>query len=113
MTSAATTWDLLAPEQTFDLPGIAGFERVKAIYDVDKNSVVVTTIEGREIRISAWRDRGTGQYVSDFERRATVTSGEQRLHVWSATPAYERCYADDAAGCLEAAILEVDRVHVS
>ena len=53
-----------------------------------------------------------GEYVADFERRATVTCGEQRLTVWSQTPAYVRISADDAAGCLEAAILEVDRVHV-
>ena len=41
-----------------------------------------------------------------------MTCGEQRLTVWSQTPAYDRISADDAAGCLEAAILEVDRVHV-
>lgn len=110
--NSITTWDLQAPEYTFDWQDITGFERVKAIYEVSENSVVVETIEGREIRISAWLDRRTGQYVADFERRATVTCGEQRLTVWSQTPAYVRISADDAAGCLEAAILEVDRVHV-
>ena len=32
--------------------------------------------------------------------------------VWAETPAYRPCTADDAASCLEAAVLEVDRVNI-
>jgi len=32
--------------------------------------------------------------------------------VWAQTPAYQACTADDLEACLEAAVLEVNRVHV-
>jgi hypothetical protein len=41
-----------------------------------------------------------------------ITSGGQQVRVWAQTPAYARCVADDLIGCLEAAVLEVDRLPV-
>jgi hypothetical protein len=86
-------------------------DKVVAIYQVGDSAVVVETNEGREVRITAWLDRGTGRYVADFERRSAMPGGGQ-LKVWAHTPAYPRCVADDLLGCLEAAILAVDRVPV-
>jgi hypothetical protein len=50
--------------------------------------------------------------VSEYERRGVIRSGGQELRVWAQTPAYRRCTADDAASCLEAAVLQVDRVNI-
>jgi hypothetical protein len=111
MSSVAVT-DLLARESSDPVQELSGFERVKAIYEVGEKSVVVETTEGREVRITAWLDRLSGQYVADFERRGTVTHGNQQLRVWAHTNAHERVVADDASACLEAAIREVDRVQV-
>jgi hypothetical protein len=52
------------------------------------------------------------KYVSEYERRSVLKSGGHDLRVWAQTPAYKRCTADDAASCLEAAVLEVDRINV-
>jgi hypothetical protein len=87
-------------------------DRVAAVYDAGENTVVVGTNDGREIRITAWRDRSTGEYVAQYERLSVVRSGDQKLRVWAQTPAYERCVSRDIHACLEAAILEVDRVQV-
>ena len=54
----------------------------------------------------------SGRYVADFEKRSAVSIGAQKLRVWAETPAYPRCVSDDLVGCLEAAILEVDRMPV-
>jgi hypothetical protein len=54
----------------------------------------------------------SGQYVADFKRRCTATSGGQQVRVWAQTSAYARCVSDDLVGCLEAAIVAVDRLHV-
>jgi hypothetical protein len=80
-------------------------------YAIGDHSVVLETTEGREIRVTAWHDRAAGKYVSEYERRGVIRSGGHELRVWAQTPAYKRCTADDAASCLEAAVLEVDRVH--
>ena len=112
MNSPAPRSDLLTRESYVDWDDLAGLDKIVAIYQIGANTVVVETTEGREIRITAWFDRQTGQYVADFERRSTVTSGGQQLRVWAHTPAYARCVAEDLVGCLEAAILAVDRVPV-
>jgi hypothetical protein len=90
----------------------SGLERIAAVYDVGENSIVVVTNDRREIRITAWRDRSTGRYVVQYERLSVITSGGQQLRVWAQTPVYERCASDDLGACLEAAVLEVDRVKV-
>jgi hypothetical protein len=95
-----------------DWDDLAGLDKIVAIYDVAPNAIVVETTEGRHVRITAWFDRRKGEYVADFERRTKMTSGGQQLRVWSQTPAYARCVAHDLAGCLEAAVLAVDRVPV-
>jgi hypothetical protein len=104
--------DLGARESYVDWDDLAGLDKVVTIYQVGPNVVILETNEGREVRVTAWFDRTTGQYVADFERRTALTSGGHELRVWAHTPAYERCVADDLLGCLEAAILAVDRVHV-
>jgi hypothetical protein len=81
---------------------------------VGENVVIVETSDHREIRITAWRDLRTGNYVADFERRGTVhAGGGKEFHVWAHTTAYAR---PDAApslqACLEAAVHEVDRMQV-
>jgi len=81
---------------------------------VGENVVIVETSDRREIRITAWRDLKTGNYVADFERRGNVHAGGGKgFHVWAHTTAYPK---PDAApslqACLEAAVHEVDRMHV-
>jgi hypothetical protein len=73
---------------------------------------VLETNDSREVRVTAWFDRRSGQYVADFERRCTATSGGQQVRVWAQTSADARCVSDDLVGCLEAAIVAVDRLHV-
>jgi len=99
--SAALDWDELA-----------GLERIVTAYAIGDHSVVLELSDGREVCITAWHDRAAGKYVSEYERRGVVKSGGQELRVWAHTPAYLRCTADDAASCLEAAVLQVDRVNV-
>jgi hypothetical protein len=112
MSSPAPRTDLVTRESYVDWDDLAGLDKIVAIYQIGANTVVVETSEGREVRITAWFDRQTGKYVADFERRSTLTTGGQQLRVWAHTPAYARCVADDLVGCLEEAILAVDRVPV-
>jgi hypothetical protein len=112
MSSQASSSELLARESYVDWDDLSGLDKIVAIYQVGPNTVIVDTTEGREVRITAWFDRRSGEYVADFERRSTFTSGGQQLRVWSQTPAYARCVAEDLVTCLEAAILAVDRVAV-
>ena len=95
-----------------DWEELSGLDRIVATYEVGDNSVVVEISDGREIRITAWHDRASDHYVSDYEKRSVVRSGGQELRVWAQTPAYKRCTGDDAASCLDAAVLEVDRIKV-
>jgi hypothetical protein len=111
MSSPASPTDLLARESYVDWDDLSGLDKIVAIYQVGENCAVLETNEGREIRVTAWLDRRTRQYVADFERRGTFPGGGQ-LKIWAHTPAYPRCVADDLLGCLEAAILAVDRVPV-
>jgi hypothetical protein len=111
MSSSFPPSDLLTRESYVDWDDLSGLDKIVAIYQVGDNTVVLETSEGREVRVTAWLDRGTGQYVADFERRCALP-GEGQLRVWAHTPAYPRCVADDLLGCLEAAILAVDRVPV-
>ncbi len=83
-----------------------------AAYEISPQCVVVATAEGREIRITARRDLSTGKYVSEYERRGSLTNNGNTYQVWAQTPAYQACTADDLETCLEAALLEVNRVHV-
>jgi hypothetical protein len=112
MSSHVPPSDLLARESYIDWDDLSGLDKVAKLYQVGTNTTVVETTEGREIKITAWFDRGSGKYVADFERRSNVSSGGQQLRVWAHTPAYAQCVADDLVGCLEAAILAVDRMSV-
>ncbi len=111
MSSPAPQSGLLTRESYVDWDDLSGLDKIVAIYQVGDSTVIVETNEGREVRITAWLDRRTRQYVADFERRSALPGGGQ-LRVWAHTPAYARCVADDLLGCLEAAILAVDRVPV-
>ncbi len=107
----STPWsDVVARESYVDWDDLSGLDKIAAIYQVGTNTIVVETTEGR-IKITAWFDRRTGKYVADFEKRCVMGSGQQ-LRVWAHTPAYARCVADDLVGCLEEAILAVDRLSV-
>ena len=91
---------------------LAGFATIQAAYEVGSHSVVVETSDGREVRITAYRDLSTHQCVSKYERRSTIKSGLNEFHVWASTPAYVRCTADSIDACLEAAMLEVDKARL-
>ena len=104
--------ELLMRESFVDWDELSGLDKVVTIYQVGTNTVVVDTCDGREVKITAWFDRRKGEYVADFERRSTVTSAGKQLHVWAQTRAYPHCASDDLIGCLETAILAVDRIVV-
>jgi hypothetical protein len=110
MSSASTT----EPAQLsyVDWEELSGLDRIVAAHEVSDRSIVLETTDGREIRITAWRNLGTGQYVSDYERRSAIRIGGKEYRVWAQTPAYKPCTADDVASCLEASALEVDRINV-
>jgi len=91
---------------------LSGLDRIAAAYAIGEHSVVVETTGGREIRITAWYDRARNEYIAEYERRSVVKSGGHDFRVWGQTPAYKRCTAGDAASCLEAAVLEVDRINI-
>jgi hypothetical protein len=95
-----------------DWEELSALDRVEAVYEIGDHAVVLWTTDGREIRITAWHDRARDEYVADYEKRTVVESGHREVRVWAQTPAYQRCTADDAASCLEAAVLEVDRTNV-
>ena len=95
-----------------DLADLSGLDKIVAAYGVGDDCVIVHTVDARDIRITAWRNLATGEYVADFERRSTIKSGTREMQVWAHTPAYARCTGEDRQSCLEAAVLEVDRVHL-
>ena len=95
-----------------DWDELSGLDRVAAIRQAGTNVLLVETRDSREIKITAWFDRSAGRYVAEFERLMKITTGDQHVRVWAQTPAYARCVADDLTGCLEAAVLEVDRLPV-
>ena len=109
MSSLDPRSDLGTHQSFVDWDELSGLDRVVAIRQAGPNILLVETRDNREVRITAWFDRHTGRYVAEFEKRTTITSGGQQLRVWAQTPAYAKCVADDLVGCLEAAILEVDR----
>ena len=102
----------LARPSALDWDELSGLERIVRAYSIGDNGVVLETVDNREIRITAWYDRARGTYVAEYERRIVVKSGGHDYRVWAQTPAYKRCLADDAASCLEAAVLEVDRTNI-
>jgi hypothetical protein len=111
MSSPAPSSDL-GKESFVDWDELSGLDQVVTIYQVGANTVVLETHDSREVRITALFDRRSGQYVADFERRCTMGSGGQKVRIWAQTSAYARCISDDLVGCLEAAIVAVDRLHV-
>jgi hypothetical protein len=111
MSSFLSTESVTGPT-ALDWDELSGLERIVKAYAIGDHGVVLELADGREVRITAWHDRAAGRYISEYERRAVVRSGGQELQVWAQTPAYRRCTADDAASCLEAAVLQVDRIHV-
>ena len=46
-----------------------------AAYQVGPQTVAVETKDAREVRITAKQDLRTGEFVSEYERRSTVTAG--------------------------------------
>jgi hypothetical protein len=101
-----------AASSAIDWDELSGLERVATAYSVGDHSVVLETTDGREIRITALYDRARDTYVAEYERRSAIKSGGHDFRVWAQTPAYKPCTAEDAASCLEAAVLEVDRTNV-
>jgi hypothetical protein len=112
MSSTASPAQSAGHHAYVDWEELSGLDRITAVHEVSERAIVVETADGREIRITAWRDLGTGRYMADFERRSVIRSGGKEFRVWAHTPAYPRCKADDVASCLEAAALAVDRINV-
>jgi hypothetical protein len=113
MSSPVPRSDLItAGESLVDWDDLAGLDRIVALYQVGPNTVIADMCDSREVRITARFDRGKGRYIADFERRTTISAGGQTLKVWAQTPAYAQCTADDLTSCLEAAVIEVDRIPV-
>src|SRR5919197_820670 len=112
MSLTASPGDSAARLAYVDWEELSGLDKVVAAYEVSDRCIVVETSDGREIRITARRNLGSGLYISEYERRSVIKSGGKEFRVWAQTPAYQRCTADDVAGCLEAAVLEVDRINV-
>jgi hypothetical protein len=112
MSSSLFPTESLNGPAALDWDELSGLERIATAYAIGDHSVVLELTDGREVRITAWHDRAADKYVSEYERRGVVRSGGQELRVWAHTPAYRRCEADDATSCLEAAVLQVDRINV-
>jgi hypothetical protein len=106
--------DAVAPvgSSFIDWADLSGLDKIVAIFSVGDNVVIVETSDGREIRITAWRDLKGGRYNADFERRGTLKAEGREYHVWAHTTAYGNVDGDNLQGCLEEAVLQVDRVHV-
>ena len=112
MSSPAPPGDLRSHETFVDWEDLSGLDRIRAILQVGTNVLVLETADGREVRVTAMFDYRTGKYVTEFERRAKISSGGHQLSVWAQTQAYPRVVADELVGCLEEAILKVDRTPV-
>src|ERR671936_277014 len=112
MTALTQTGELADRWAYVDWNELSNLDRIVAVYDVGENTIVVETSDGREVRISAWRNLSTGRFVADFERRAQIMIGGTKHRLWEHTPAYARCTGEDAPSCLEAAVLEVEHTNV-
>ena len=112
MSSSLSVGEPPTGSSALDWDELSGLERIVTAYAIGDHSVVLETTDGREIRITALYDRARNTYVAEYERRSVVKSGGHDFRVWALTPAYRRCTADDAASCLEAAVLEVDRINI-
>jgi len=112
MSSMAPSAEHAAGDASVDWEELSGLEKIVAIYEIGDRSIVVETRDNREIKITAWRELGSGRYVADYERRSVVKSGNKEVRVWAQTRAYQQCTGDDPASCLEAAVFAVDRTNV-
>jgi hypothetical protein len=112
MSASGSGYEPPAGSAALDWDELSGLDRIAAAHAIGDQGVVLETKDGREIRITALYDRAKDKYVAEYERRGVVKSGGHEYRVWAQTPAYKRCTADDAASCLEAAVLEVDRINV-
>jgi hypothetical protein len=112
VSSPAPPGDIRSHETFVDWEDLSGLDRIRAVYQVGPNVIVVETSAGREVRVTAMFDYRTGKYVTEFERRAKISSGGHQLSVWAHTQAYPRIVADELVGCLEEAILLVDQTPV-
>jgi hypothetical protein len=95
-----------------DWADLAGLDQIVKAYSVGDSVIIVQLADARELRITARLDLATGRYVADFERRTVLKTEGRSMLVWAHTPAYKQVVADGLQSCLEAAVLEVDRVRV-
>jgi hypothetical protein len=112
MTSSVSTSDPVGGWAYVDWEDLSNLDRIATAFKVAENSVVLETTDGREVRITAWRNLSTGEYSSEYERRSVLRNGGREFRFWAHTPAYRRVTREDLETCLEAAVLEVDRVSV-
>jgi hypothetical protein len=112
MSSTESTTESAARHSFIDWEELSGLDRIVAAHEVSDRAIVVETTDGREIRITAWRNLGSGRYVAEYERRSVIKSGNKEVRVWAQSRAYQQCTGDNVASCLEAAVSAVDRTNV-
>ena len=72
MSAAGSGNESVAGSSALDWGELSGLERIVSAYSVGNHTVVVETADSREIRITAYLDRATDKYVSEYERRSVV-----------------------------------------
>jgi hypothetical protein len=58
MSTSGSGSESLMSSAALDWQELSGLERIASAYAIGDQSVVVETTDGREIRITAWHDRG-------------------------------------------------------
>jgi hypothetical protein len=107
--SLRETSRLVEATAELDLTDLSGLE---SVFQIGRDVLDVWTTEGREVRITAKRDLGTGQFHAEYERRTTVGNGANSCRVWAATSAHLPSVAVDAQTCLQGALEEVNKLHI-
>jgi hypothetical protein len=83
-------------------------ETIASVLRVGGRSVVVQTVAGRQIRITAARDPDTGEFVSEYETMAVESPEGSGVRVWQWTDDYPLCTSTNVEDCLEAAVERVE-----
>jgi hypothetical protein len=81
-------------------------------YQIGRETLVVHTTEGREVRITAKHDLRTGTYRAEYERRARLLNGDTTYSVWALTPAHKPCVTADPETCLQQALRDINKVQL-
>jgi hypothetical protein len=94
--------------RTLDLSSLNGLD----VYQIGRETLVVHTTEGREVRITAKHDLRKGTYRAEYERRARLQNGGTTYSVWALTPAHEPFVNADPEICLQQALRNINKLHL-